>query len=88
MNRLKRKMLFGLGLDNKDGHKRITRGENFNLFGGSEETHENMQEKAIKLNEQLKKKGKTFDTVNDQELEDIYHKLGINIQEPKKGETK
>jgi len=45
----------GVGLDNTDGHVRITKMENFRLFGGSKETHEHMQEKAIKFNERLKK---------------------------------
>jgi hypothetical protein len=38
--------LIGLGLDNQDGHKRITQGEEFLLVGGSEETHERMQDGA------------------------------------------
>ncbi len=29
-------MLLGVGLDNRDGHQRITRGDNFCLVGGSE----------------------------------------------------
>ena len=37
-------MMMGIGFDNKDGHKRITKGENFVLVGGSEETHERMTE--------------------------------------------
>jgi len=57
-------MLFGLGLDNKDGHTRITTGDNFKLIGGTEETHGTMQEKAIKVNEHLKRRGKTLDTVS------------------------
>ena len=35
----KKAWLLGLGLDGKDGHTRITTGENFKLVGGSEETH-------------------------------------------------
>ena len=37
-------MMLGVGLDNQDGQKRITKGENFVLVGGSEETHERMTE--------------------------------------------
>lgn len=29
-------LLLGLGLDGKDGHRRITKGDNFCLVGGSE----------------------------------------------------
>ena len=35
-------MMLGVGLDNRDGHKRVTRGDNFCLIGGSEETHDRM----------------------------------------------
>ncbi len=45
--------LLGLGLDCEDGHTRLTKGENFVLYGGSQDTHAAMQETAIKLNEKL-----------------------------------
>jgi len=32
--------LLGVGLDNTDGHKRITQGDKFAIVGGSSETHE------------------------------------------------
>ena len=42
--------MLGIGLDS-DGHKRITKGENFALVGGTKETHEVMTETAMKINE-------------------------------------
>lgn len=63
--------LLGLGLDNQDGQTRLTRGENFVLFGGSQETHAVMQETAIKVNEQLARRGKRLEDVSPQELGDI-----------------
>ena len=36
--------LLGLAFDAEDGHKRITRGKNFLLAGGSEQTHGRMRE--------------------------------------------
>ncbi|MCG3149522.1 MAG: hypothetical protein PCFJNLEI_02985 [Verrucomicrobiae bacterium] len=80
----KKTMLLGLGLDNKDGHTRITAGEDFKLVGGSAETHGVMQEKAIKLTEHLKRRGKTLDTVTRAEFNDIAHKVGMQVVEPKK----
>ena len=50
--------LVGLGFDAEDGHKRLTRGENFVLAGGSEETHAVMQETAVKVNEHLDCRGR------------------------------
>lgn len=63
--------LLGLGLDATDGHKRLTRGSNFVLFGGSDETHGKMQETAIRMNEQLDKRGKRLEDVSPSELRDI-----------------
>ncbi len=74
-----KKKLLGLGLDAKDGHLRVTTGENFKLVGGSEETHGVMQEKAVKMNEQLKRRGKTLDTVGNEEFHEIADKLGIPL---------
>ena len=52
----RRAILLGVGLDS-DGHKRITTGPNFALVGGSETTHDEMTEKAVKINEKLSAKG-------------------------------
>ncbi len=72
-------LLLGLGFDCKDGHVRITRGENFRLFGGSKDTHSLMQEKAIKFNEQLKQRGKTLDEITRIEFRDIAYKIGLKM---------
>ena len=82
-NRLYKKMLLGLGLDAKDGHVRITKGKNFRLYGGSEETHEFMQEKAVKFNEHLDKKGKTLDDITKEEFYDIASNVGLKIPDEK-----
>jgi hypothetical protein len=66
--------LLGIGLDHKDGHKRITRGEDFSLVGGSAETHERMTETAIKTFEELKARGKSIHAVEPSELSEIVHK--------------
>jgi seryl-tRNA(Sec) selenium transferase len=77
-----RAMLLGVGLD-ADGHKRITTGPNFALVGGTEDTHEQMTEKAIKINEKLKAKGKQLHEVSHAEFDDIAHEVGL-----KRGDTK
>jgi len=69
-------MLLGLGLDS-DGHKRITKGDNFTLVGGTQNTHEEMTEKAIKINEKLKARGKRLEEVSKAEFEDIAHEVGL-----------
>jgi len=75
----KKAWLLGLGLDNKDGHTRITTGSNFRLVGGSEETHGVMQEKAVKMNEQLKRRGKTLDSVSREEFHEIADEVGMPV---------
>ena len=70
-------LLLGVGLDGKDGHVRITKGENFRLYGGSEDTHACMQEKAIKFNEELSRKKKTLEQINKEELLEIAEKIGL-----------
>ncbi len=63
--------LLGLGLDGSDGHKRITKGDNFYLVGGSEETHERMTETAVKFNEKLARKGKRLGELSGEEFLDM-----------------
>ncbi|NQT40361.1 MAG: hypothetical protein HQ581_22900 [Planctomycetes bacterium] len=72
--------LLGLGLDGDDGHTRITRGKNFLLCGGSEETHGVMQETAIKINEQLDRQGKRLEDVSPKELGDICGQVIDDVQ--------
>ncbi len=69
-----RKGLLGVGLDNTDGHKRITKGEKFVLVGGSEETHERMTETVVKTFEELKRRDKHVETVATAELAEIIDK--------------
>lgn len=64
-------VMLGMGLDGKDGHTRVTKGDNFCLLGGSEETHERMTETVIKVNEKLQAKGKRLEEVSTSEFTDI-----------------
>jgi len=61
----------GVGLDNKDGHKRVTQSEMFLLVGGSEETHEHMQDTAIRFEETLRKRGKRLKDTSADEAADL-----------------
>ena len=72
-------MLLGVGLDS-DGHKRVTKGPNFTLIGGKAETHEEMTEKAIKINEKLSAKGKRLEEVSREEFDDIAESVGLKRQ--------
>jgi hypothetical protein len=63
--------LLGLAFDAEDGHKRITRGKNFLLAGGSEETHGLMRETIIKVNEKLDSRGIELADVTPDQLRDM-----------------
>jgi hypothetical protein len=66
--------LVGVGLDSVDEHKRITKSEEFLLVGGSKETHENMQDIAIRFSESLKKRGKRLPETPVEEVIELLHK--------------
>jgi hypothetical protein len=74
-------LILGLGLDS-DGHKRLTTGPNFILAGGSQETHEVMTEKVIKINEKLSAKGRQLEQVSREELDEIAHSVGLRKHKP------
>jgi len=66
--------LLGVGLDNEDGHKRLTTAEEFTIVGGSDETHGRLTETVIKTFEELKVRGKPLHAVEPKELAEIIHK--------------
>jgi hypothetical protein len=74
-------LLLGVGLDS-DGHKRLTTGPNFALVGGTEATHSEMVEKAVKINEKLDARGKRLEEVSRQEFDDIAHSVGLRRHAP------
>ena len=75
-----RASMLGVGLDSNDGETRLTRGKNFTLVGGSEETHAVMQETAVKVNEELKRKGKTLDETSPEEFRDVLYDVVDKIR--------
>ncbi len=64
--------LLGIGFDATDGHKRLTRGKNFVLVGGSEETHSVMQETVVKVTEQLDRRGRRLEDVTTGDLRAMF----------------
>ncbi len=63
--------LIGMGFDG-DGHTRITQGPNTRVEGGSGETHERMQETAIKFEERIR--GRDTRDMDPREFMDIARK--------------
>jgi hypothetical protein len=63
--------LLGVGLDQTDDHKRVTTADDIVLLGGSEETHERMQDVAIHFAESLKDRGKRLSDASPEEVFDL-----------------
>jgi len=63
--------LLGLAFDATDGHKRITRGKDFLLAGGSEQTHVLMRDTILRLNKRLVERGQRLADVSVEELRDL-----------------
>jgi hypothetical protein len=63
--------ILGVGLDGNDGQKRITRTEEMILLGGSRETHERMQETAIRFSESLERTGKPLSELSVRKAVDL-----------------
>jgi hypothetical protein len=65
-------LFLGVGFDAEPGEKRITKGRDFLLVGGSEETHERLTERAVKFNEELDRRGmRLADVRSKDEMIDI-----------------
>jgi hypothetical protein len=75
--RPRKALIVGVGLDS-DGHKRVTTGPNFALVGGSQETHDVMTEKAIKISEKIAAKGKPLTEVTQDEFDEIAQSVGLH----------
>lgn len=63
--------LLGIGLDNKDGHVRVTKGDDFQLIGGSEKTHHKMQDKMMEVSEDLAKRGKQIKDIGPDDYDRV-----------------
>ena len=65
--------LLGVGLDQGDGHKRVTKCDDILLVGGSQETHNNLQEIAIRVTESLRERGKSLKETTVDEVIEMLH---------------
>jgi len=72
--------MLGLAFDAEDGQTRITKGDNFLLYGGSQDTHAVMQETVVKINEHLDDRGQRLENVSRKELRDILHDVWQEVR--------
>ncbi|HLA86240.1 MAG TPA: hypothetical protein VJL29_15740 [Thermoguttaceae bacterium] len=71
--------MLGVGFDAEPGQVRLTRGKNFALVGGSEETHSVMQETVVKINEHIDREGKRLEDLTAGEVREICRRVGDSI---------
>jgi hypothetical protein len=69
---LKVEGILGVGLDGTDEQKRITRTPEMVLVGGPVDTHERLQEVAIRFGESLESQGKSLGDVEIQKVIDLF----------------
>ncbi|MDF7807140.1 hypothetical protein P4E94_06805 [Pontiellaceae bacterium B12219] len=67
-NRKKVIRLLGVGFDTDDGHIRITKGENYDVLMGSDESHEFIQQLIQKIEAELKARGLKLDDMTPEEF--------------------
>lgn len=72
------KCLVALGLDS-DGHVRITRGDGFCLYGGSESTHEKMQHKFMLLDQALGNLERSMCELDEEEISELADACGMSL---------
>jgi|GEM_PF-2070525 hypothetical protein len=66
-----RAVLVGYGLDEADGHVRYTTSKDYRLLGGSEVTHEAMQDMANRIKKELSKLGYELDDIRSDQIDEI-----------------
>lgn len=66
-----RAVLVGYGLDDAAGHVRYTRSHGYELYGGSESTHDAMQAKARKIYEELVSLGYSLDNITRDQIDEV-----------------
>jgi hypothetical protein len=60
--------LLGVGFDADDGHVRITKGENYDVLMGSDESHGYIQQLIQRIEDELKARGMSLDDLSPEEF--------------------
>jgi hypothetical protein len=84
-----RAAFIGFGLDNGDDQQRLTRGDQTLIFGGSAETHAELRETALKMEQELDRLGRSLGDLDPAELADLatiiespeLHEIALRLKE-------
>lgn len=70
-NRKKIVRLLGVGFDAEDGHIRITKGENYDVLMGSDESHEYIEQLIRKIEDELRLRELSLDDLTPEEFSEF-----------------
>jgi hypothetical protein len=84
-----RAAFIGFGLDSGDDEQRLTRGDQTLIFGGSAETHAELQATALRMERELNRRGQDLGDLDPAELADLaaiidspeLHEIAIRLQQ-------
>jgi len=84
-----RAALIGFGLDNGDDQQRLTRSDQTLIFGGSAETHAELRETALKMEQELDRQGRRLGDLDPAELAELatmidspeLHEIALRLME-------
>ena len=75
VNQKKIVRLLGVGFDAEDGHVRITKGENYDILMGSDESHEYIRKLICKIEDELRFRDMKLDDLTPEELQEFIKKI-------------
>ena len=67
--------LLGVGFDAEDDHVRITRGEKYDVFMGSDESHEFIRKLIQDIENAIEKRGLSLDDLTPEEFTELVESL-------------
>jgi hypothetical protein len=67
--------LLGVGFDTQDGHIRITKGEKYDVFMGSDESHDFIRNLIQDIEEAIQKRGLSLDDLTPEEFTELVESL-------------
>ncbi len=84
-----RAAFIGFGLDSGDDEQRLTRGDQTLIFGGSAETHAELRATALKMEQELNRRGQDLAELDPTQLAELatmidspeLHEIAMRLQE-------
>ncbi len=69
--RRRRGILVGVRVQESDGHRRVSRGDDFVALGGDREGHEHLRETCAAISDEVRRRGRYIADVDREEFREI-----------------